>query len=430
MRSGHPVATARARHVLVVGAGPAGLAAARAVLGVGAQATVLEHAAEVGLRLAATGGGRCNIGNNAPGEAFMAAFGRAGRHMVPALRAFGLDGLRGMLRDAGVGLVSPDGFHLYPDPPSARGLRDALRDTLRRRGADLRTGAQVAELLFAGGRCAGVRLADGTRLEADAVVLATGGAAVRKLGADGSGYDLARQAGHGVRGPFPALVPLATSEPWAAELAGVSLADVELRASAPALRRSSWRGALLFTHRGISGPVVLDASGAIAEALATTGGPVPIRLDLSPPRTSSEWLAVSAAWRERHGARMLPALLAGTVPASVAAVLARLCGIDGAPCSHWTRDGHAALARHLAELPLTVVATEGFEAAMATRGGIPLREVAPQTLGSRLTAGLFLAGEILDLDGPCGGYNLLWAFSAGHLAGAAAATSAEHETGS
>jgi hypothetical protein len=341
--------------------------------------------------------------------------------MQPALEAFGLDALRDMLRGMGIGLTSPDGFHLYPEPASARGVRDALRAQLTKAGVVVRTGTHGAALIVNDGRCRGVRLQTGAEVEADAVVLATGGAAMPSMGADGSGYAFARTAGHTVRGPYPALVPLVAAEDWAHGLAGVSLAMVELRVESPAQKRERWRGPLLFTHRGISGPAALNASGAVAEALAQGAAPLTVRIDLAPSRSAVDWAAEFVSWRERHGARMLPALLAATVPASVAAVLATLAGVEGTPCARWTRDQHAALAQLLSGLPLTVASTEGFAAAMVTRGGVVLREVAPKALESRLLPGFFLAGEVLDLDGPCGGYNLLWAFSGGHLAGTSAA---------
>lgn len=409
------------RTVAVLGGGPAGLMAAVAAAEQGARVTLLERQEAPGRKLLATGGGRCNLANTASPTAFMAAFGRSGRHMQTALAAFGLPELRAFFARAGVPLSSPDGVHLYPQSGSARTVLDALRSRARSAGVEVRTGRQASRVVPQAGRGLRVECADGDALTADAVVIATGGLAMPKLGAHASGLELARALGHTLKPPVPALVPLVTSEADGHALAGVSLPEVTLRATVPALRREVWRGALLFTHRGLSGPAILDASGAIAEALAQAGPPVELAVNLHPAHTEADWRGIAGEWRDRHGARKLPSLLAGCLPSSLVELLARRAGVDALPCARWTRDQQASVVRNLQALAFTVTATEGMETAMVTRGGILLKEVSPDTLESRIVPGVYLAGEILDLDGPCGGYNLLWAFSGGHLAGTRAA---------
>jgi predicted Rossmann fold flavoprotein len=178
----------------------------------------------------------------------------------------------------------------------------------------------------------------------------------------------------------------------------------------------------LFTHRGLSGPAVLDLSGDVAELLAG-GPPVPLRVNLAPATSPEAWAARLDAWRRGHGKRMLRTLLGGHLPASLAAEVCRLAGCPSEMrAAELPVAGRRALPAALAALPFTVTATEGFEQAVVTRGGVSLNEVDPRTLQSRVAPGLFFAGEVLDLDGPCGGYNLQWAFASGALAGRSAAT--------
>ncbi len=415
-----------ASDVVVVGAGAAGLMAAIEAADRGASVLLVERLDEPGRKLLATGGGRCNVANTAPSAHLAAAFGRQGRAILPSIEAFGLTGLRRRFGELGLSLESPDGFHLYPGPPSSRAVRDALWHAARQRGVTLRCAQRVAGLHLEAGRCAGVRCANGEILRAGAVVLAAGGTNRPDLGSDGSGHAIAREAGLRVRGPWPALAPILTAEAWTHALAGLSLPDAVLWIEAGARRPTeTWRGSLLFTHQGLSGPAALDASGRLAEALAGAEPPQApgLRLRWCGSVPHAEWLERIAVWRERGGARRLPNLLAGDVPASAARALALRLGLADSPCARWSRTSIGQVADALDGTPLRPVGTGGFTVAMATRGGVSLRDVDSRTLRSRPVEGLFLAGELLDLDGPCGGYNLLWAFSSGALSGRSAAAS-------
>ena len=413
-----------AADVLVVGAGPAGLLAAitaaesRRACPVGAGVLVLEQLDHPGAKLLASGGGRCNLTNTLPPDAFAERFGRQGRFIQPALAAFGPDALRRFLDSLGVPTHAPDGLHVYPAGDSAAAVRKALLARARELGVALRLGVRAAALDIRGDALRGLATSDGP-LAARTVVLATGGRGYPALGGSDSGYRLARQAGHTVVEPTPALVPLVTRESWPGALAGLSLEGVRVRIDLPGRprRAGSVTGDVLFTHRGLSGPAVLDLSGDVARALRDRRE-VPLRLELKPEESAEDWLARFDAWAEREGRKAVRTLLTVHVPRALADCLCRLADVDAAVrAGQVSRPARRALAGLLTALPLTVVATEGWDRAMVTRGGVALKEVDPKRLASRRLAGLFFAGELLDLDGPSGGFNLQWAFSSGRLAG-------------
>ncbi|MHC5057759.1 MAG: aminoacetone oxidase family FAD-binding enzyme, partial [Planctomycetota bacterium] len=256
-----------------------------------------------------------------------------------------------------------------------------------------------------------------------------GGRSYPELGGRGSGYGLARAAGHGIVAQTPALVPLVTREQWPHALAGVSLPEVRVWIDLAGLRKRDVRGELLFTHQGVSGPAALDISGDVAALLKAHGGDLdeaPLRVEVVRGMRRSAWEAEVERWRSSDGGRTVAALLGRRIPRALAHALSRLASEGGpdlgdAPASSVTREGRRRLAGVLSELPLMVRGTEGFGRAMVTRGGVDLGGVDPRTLGSRKVRGLFFAGEVLDLAGPCGGHNLQWAFSSGRLAGVSAA---------
>lgn len=393
---------------LIVGAGPAGLlaalAAARRRLPGGV--LVVDRLPAPGAKLAASGGGRGNLSHLATEEEFASAFGRRGRFTIPAFRALSPDGLRGLLADVGVPTtVDPDG-RIYPRSQSAAQVRDALFAAATRAGVRFVFDHDVQTLLPPDPPTGPWRVDSFT---AHSVLLAAGGKSAPRLGSDGSGFALAESIGYDVSPPVPALTSLRTEEKWPAAHSGLSLPDVAL--SIPGQRNAVERGELLFTHRGISGPAVLDLSGRIARVLRTESA-VPIQLDLLHERPDFHGL------RQDAGARTVFGWLARQVPRALASTLLDLAGISADQTfSRLSAAQENELTRHLVALPMTVRSTGGFDDSMATAGGVSLKQVRPDTLEGRLSPRLFFAGEILDLDGPTGGWNLQWAFCSGHLAG-------------
>ena len=256
--------------LIIVGAGPAGWAAAIAAGGAGRRVRICERMPRPGLKLLATGGGRCNVTHSASDEAIQTAFGRQGRFMKPALAVFGPSAIRAWLAGEGVPtVVQPDGC-VFPASQRARDVLDALMRAAGRVGVDLCCGCEVRALHLRGGRVAGVETARGT-MAAHRVILAAGGCGYPALGADGSGFELARQAGIELIAPTPALVPLVTVEEWPRQLAGLVVEQGRVRIEARGCRHEGATGPVLFTHDGISGPPVLDLSGEVELTLSEDG---------------------------------------------------------------------------------------------------------------------------------------------------------------
>ena len=444
--------------VAVIGAGPAGLMAAIAAAQAGARVVVIEQLELPGRKLLSTGGGRCNLTNTASNDEIMSAFGRNGRFMAQALAAMDGRALRAFFDDLGVPTVCEDGFHVFPRYNRASDVLDALLKKLRQfEHVRIITGVEVKKIIqgkrhasFLGGgapvpppvehtndldspntrrdrspaarqmknEVQGVETSGGPIL-AGSVVIATGGKSYPSLGATGSGFELASALGHSIAPTVPALVGLVVGEDWTRRCAGVSV-RARVWIDLPRFPKAGLTGDILFTHNGLSGPAILDISGDVSALLAKRKE-VPLRLALTPVLDRTRWQERLDDWGHNQGIRPVGSLLAMSMPASLAQQFCRMAGVDPAiGAAHVNRPARNAIAGLVTACPFTVTATEGFDSAIVTRGGVNLKEVDPRTLESRLVNGLYFAGEVLDLDGPCGGYNLQWAFSSGHLAGLSA----------
>ena len=405
--------------LVIVGAGPAGLTAAIVAGRAGGRVTVCEQLERAGAKLQITGGGRANLTNLLPREEFTAGFGRQGRFMLPALDALDPSGLRDFMKALGVPTDAPDGLRVYPKSNRAPDVLEGLLKECGRLNVDLQTGVRVADLIFDNSRVRGV-IANRKALSGEHVIIAAGGKSYSELGGTGGGYRLAELAGHSLVTPVPALVPLVTCETWPRTCAGVSLPAVVLNIAHAHGSKGSSSGALLFTHQGLSGPAALNLSGRVARLLLARES-VPVHLDLFSGTHAVAWQERLDSWRREEGKKQLTTLLASRMPHSLAEVACTENGCrPNLRPSELTVHQRDRVSRWLAEIPLTAVSTEGFEKAIVTSGGVALKEVNPKTLESRLVKGLYFAGEILDLDGPCGGFNLQWAFSSGWLAGTSA----------
>ena len=405
-------------NTLIIGGGPAGLAAACFSAG---PAFVIEHLRAPARKLLATGGGRCNLTHATDANGIIAAFGRQGRFMSTALRAFPPDAIRVFFDGLGVATrAEPDGC-VFPVSQKASEVVQALERAARSAGAEIRCGVRASRLILShddgAARVCAVETSAGV-IRTRNVILATGGRSYPSLGSDGSGFELARDAGLAVTPPVPALAGLITQEAWPSTLAGIVLEQGGLRMSGKGASKEWLTGPILFTHKGISGPPALDLSGEInARLIASSASSVTILLSCMAGRATSDWRALFDSWRTRHGGRALHNLLSGELPRSLASALCELAGAQNLSVAQAKRNVLDALATACSGHPLNITATENWDHAMVTRGGVALSELDPQTLACRKIRGLFCAGEIVDLDGRCGGYNLTWAFASGRLAG-------------
>ncbi len=402
--------------LIVVGAGPAGIMAAVTAAAAGCQVTVFEQLPHPGAKLLASGGTKCNLTNILSADEMYAFFGRQGRFALPALNALSPEMLRNFFSDRGVPTVCEDGFHFFPKSGRARDVLNALLEECERYRIKIITSTVVRELSVVDNQIAGVVLPSGF-IPADAVLIATGGKGYPKLGGRGIGYKLADQAGHHIIDPMPGMTGLKTLEEWPGKCAGISFEKCEAFIDLPRYRKQLRKGELLFTHNGVSGPAVIDYAAEISVLLKKHKS-IPLALRLFPDNNCDFWINEFNSWQKEHGKKSVVRLLAGCLPRKMAEIFCDVCGIDG----DVTAAGFTALVREklagmLDCLTLEINGTEGWDKAMVTRGGVALKEVNPQTLESRLVAGLYFAGEVLDIDGPCGGYNLQWAFSSGYLAG-------------
>lgn len=403
--------------VIIIGAGAAGLMAAIFAAQAAqppAEVLLLEATDRPGQKILISGGGRCNV---LPERAAASDFHTDGspNTVRKILDAWPLDEVKDFFEhDLGVSLVlEEESAKYFPASNRSRTVLDALLRAAAERGVTLRRGARVSALDRAD-RGWTVRLASGEALAAGRVVLATGGLSVPATGSDGSGLTLARTLGHSIVPTYPALVPLTTDRSDHHALAGISL-PVTLSAPAPGSKRIlQARGGFLFTHRGYSGPAVLNVSHLAVRSAQVIGPRTPI---------SVQWTDLGAiAWdallRSRRGP-LLP-LLRDVLPERLAQQLLVEAGLAEAEGSQLRREDRGRLVELLTRYDLPWTGHEGYRTAEVTGGGIPLNEVSPATLESRLARGLHLCGEMLDAFGPIGGFNFLWAWVTGKIAGDAA----------
>ena len=408
--------------VVVIGAGAAGLLAAIRAAELGRRTLLLEKNRKPGVKILMSGGTRCNLTHATDNRGIVEAFGPAGRFLHSPLAALSVQDTIDLFEVEGVATKVETTGKVFPVSNKASDVLAALLRRLGRSGATLAPGEPLRDLRWVDGGASGTfALTTPQRvLAAQRVILTTGGQSYPGSGTTGDGYGISARLGHTIVIPRPALVPLRVDAPWAGGLCGVSLPDVGLRVVEGERVLARARGSMLFAHFGLTGPVVLDVSRAVTRHARPAS--LGLVCDLLPEQAElelDEWLRVeSAAWGRKH----LAGLLTVRLPHRLCAILVTLAGMPAdRRAAALSRPERAKLISALKQLRLPIVGALGFEKAEVTSGGVALDEVDPRSLESKRRPGLYLAGEILDLDGPIGGYNFQAAFSTGWLAGAAAA---------
>jgi predicted Rossmann fold flavoprotein len=400
--------------------------AAIAAAGKGARVTLLERNPEVGRKLLLTGGGRCNFTHDTDVQGLVAGMPGNGEFLYSAFSALDSSRLRRFFSDLGVESVVEGDGRVFPFSGVGRDVLTALVTCARKKGVEMRCLWEADRILADDGRVLGVvagrvPMSPGL-VSCDAVVVATGGVTHPMTGSTGDGYRMARELGHTIVEPRASLVPLETEEPWVASLAGLALRDVRVESFVAEQSLGAEFGGMLFTHFGVSGPVVHALSRDIALALERGEGPARLVIDLKPGLTLAEIDRELLEAFDRHFRRRVPNSLVEFMPARLISVLVREAHIDGTkPVSQVTREERLALGRVIKGLVLTIKGTRPIEEAMVTAGGVSVNEIDPHTMGSKLVSGLYFAGEVMDVDGTTGGFNLQAAFSTGFLAGLSAA---------
>jgi predicted Rossmann fold flavoprotein len=420
------------RHqVIVVGAGAAGLMAAGQAAEQGAKTLLFEKMDRPGRKLRIAGKGRCNLTNITPLPEFIAHFGPNGRFLRQAFYRFFTPELLTFFKEQGIPTVTERGGRVFPASSQARDVVDALMRWVGQNGVTLRTRSPVERLLVEGKQVTGVQLSRPPSLpdqpsarqvyHAGAVIVATGGASYPATGSTGDGYRLAGSVGHTIVPIRPALVPLETAGEVAPRLQGLSLRNVTVGLWVDGKKEAEAFGEMLFTHFGLSGPIILSLSKQAVDALRL-GRSIILSIDLKPALDKRKLDARLLRDLDAHGKRQFRTLLKELLPRKLIPVCTDLTGIPPDKASHQiTAQERRQLGKWLKDFRLKVTGHRPFAEAIVTAGGIDTREVDPRTMASRLVKGLYFAGEVLDIDADTGGYNLQAAFSTGWIAGRSAA---------
>ncbi len=401
------------RHIVIIGAGAAGLMACYALKGRVGKVSVIERNAVLARKVRITGKGRCNVTNIADMEEMLDNITRNKRFMYSSLSAFSNYDMMAFLEDMGVPTKVERGGRVFPESDSAKDIADALIK-----------GAKAENVEFLTKKATGIEVKDG-RVEAvvcerekipcDGIILATGGKSYPLTGSDGLGYKLARSVGHNIIEPKPSLIPLVTEEKWTADLMGLSLKNIAITFEENGKTVYSDFGEMLFTHFGISGPVVLSASAHLEDVDKRN---YKAKIDLKPALDEKQLDTRILRDFEQMGKKHLVNALDKLLPKALIPVIIDLSGIDPhKEVTGITKKERSELGRLIKNLELNITATRPIDEAIVTKGGIDCRQINPSTMESKLVKGLFFAGEAIDVDAYTGGFNLQIAFSTGYLAG-------------
>lgn len=410
--------------VIVVGGGAAGAMAAIAAARSGSRTTLFEKNEKIGKKLFITGKGRCNVTNACETEELFGNVVSNGKFLYSAFYSFDNNSTMDFFEQAGCMLKTERGDRVFPKSDHSSDVIAALNRELSERGVEVFLHTPVKEILLEetpdGKRVGGVRLSDGREEYADSVVVATGGISYESTGSTGDGYRFAERAGHKLAEAKPALVPFNIREPFCRDMMGLSLKNVSVSLSCDGKELYQGFGEMLFTHFGVSGPLILTASSYYAKR--AYGKNAVLRLDLKPALTEEQLDKRILRDFEENRNRLFKNALGGLFPVKMIPVMVALSGIDPEKkVNEVTREERKGLVSLIKGLPMTVTGCRDFSEAIITQGGVSVKEINPSTMESKIVKGLYFAGEVLDLDALTGGFNLQIAWSTGHLAGCSAA---------
>lgn len=406
--------------ILIIGGGPAGIFAGITAARKAKQPLrilIIEHNFMLGRKLLKTGNGRCNLTNR---DISPEHYHGHNRHFLHGVFArFTNRDLLGYFEEMGVEFKEEDGGCIFPVTDQASTILDILKEDVDRHGIGVALSTRVEKVLREGSDGFAIQCANAKEFTAPKLIVATGGLTYPQLGALGDGYDFAKNFGHAVVTPLPALVPLEVEKKALCDLQGVK-ATVDAAAFQAGNKIASVRDEILFTHYGVSGPAVLHLSSFIVRDLASKGAAIAV--NFFPGLTPAQAEEKITALLKKNPKRLLGNSLIGILPKKLAQVLIRHCaGMDvAAAADAVARQQRARLVKALTNLDISIKAPLTFKDAQVTSGGVSTDKVDGKTMESRFVKGLYFAGEVLDVNGDCGGYNLQFAFSSGYLAGAAA----------
>jgi predicted Rossmann fold flavoprotein len=386
---------------------------------VGAQTTVIEANARVGRKLLLTGGGRCNFTHLAAAQEIARAFGAKGRFLNYSLHKFPPESVRQFFQKCGLKSKLEDDGCVFPATNRAGDVRDVLLTEAKRLGVRFVFSKKVESVTRQ--REYFVISNASQKILAEKIIIATGGMSYHETGSTGDGYKFAQCFGHAIIQPRASLVPLVTLESWPSELAGTSLDNVKISVVS-GKKKNVVTGSMLFTHDGIGGPAALELSRFVTDFLPNDKNPVKISINLVSNVSEAEFERIILRQISEHPKKTVANILAEIVPRRVSQALCRQLNFpENLYAGQLSKDLRKKLLHFLKAMPLSIVRTRPIKEAMVTRGGVSITEIEYRTMESKICPGLFFAGEVLDVDGPCGGYNLQMCWSTGALAGISAA---------
>ena len=405
------------KKIIVIGGGPAGIMAALTAANGGAEVALWERNKSLGRKLAITGKGRCNITNMADTKDLVKNMPGNGSFLYSAFTRFSAEDTWDFFEQHGLQLKVERGRRVFPLSDNAHEVVEVLMQALHEAGVKIEYNLRAKELALQNKQIIGVYDYPGRLYPADAVIIATGGVTYPATGSTGDGYALAAQAGHTIIPPKPSLVPLETVESWPSEVSGLALKNVEMTIRDHDQVLDKAFGEMLFTHFGLSGPIVLSLSKVVTAA-AEMGRGLTALIDLKPAlseeKLDERLLRNNQKFSRKHFINSLDELL----PASLIPVFVRLVGIDPhKPVNQLTKEERREMVYMLKSLPLTIKGPRPISEAIVTSGGVQVKEINPKSMASNLISGLYFSGEVIDIDGYTGGYNLQAAWSSGYVAG-------------
>lgn len=405
------------QRVIVVGGGAAGMMAAIRAAELGNKVLLLEKNEKLGKKIYITGKGRCNLTNACDTEELFGNVPRNARFLYSAFYTFSNWQTIAFFEENGLKTKTERGERVFPVSDHSSDVIATLKRRLEKEGVEVRLHTEVAELLVGVAKqVRGVRLSDGRELTADRVIIATGGVSYPATGSTGDGYRFAKELGHTVTRCIPSLVPFEAAEDWVPKLQGLSLKNISVSIYKDSKRLYEGFGEMLFTHFGVSGPLLLSASSLVNDYWNRF--PLQLKIDLKPALTEQQLDKRILRDFEENANKSLKNAVQKLFPARLVPVMTALSGIpEEKRVNEITREERAAFVQLIKGLPVTLTGFRDFKEAIITRGGVSVKEVNPSTMESKLVKGLYFAGEVLDLDALTGGFNLQIAWSTGYTAG-------------
>ncbi|MEI3163453.1 MAG: NAD(P)/FAD-dependent oxidoreductase [Lachnospirales bacterium] len=403
------------KKVIVIGGGPAGMMAAGQAALRGNTVTLIEKMNRVGRKLYITGKGRCNVTNASAPEGLIANTPGNPYFLYSAFYTFTSDSTMEFFEQQGVPVKVERGNRVFPKSEKSNDIVRAMENFVKKSGGKIMYETEVSDIIIENNCVKGVKLKNGTILDCDSIVIATGGLSYPMTGSTGDGYKFAKKVGHTVTKCYPSLVPLKASEKWISDLMGLSLKNISIKVTIDNKEVYSDFGEMMFTHFGVTGPVILSASRYINDRLDEK--PV-IHIDLKPALSAKELDNRLLKDFHKYVNKDFKNALDDLLPQKLIPVIIKLSAIDeNKKVNSITKEERTRLLELIKNLTINITDTNGYNEAVVTRGGISVDEIDPSTMESKIVSGLYFAGEVIDVDSFTGGFNLQIAFSTGYLAG-------------